>query len=460
MSARPPNILLLIADQLAPPAMGAYGADPSPTPNLDALAARGTRLSDVYTPCPVCMPARAAFWTGRHPHETGVPDNGRKRRIPDSMPTLGTLLAPAGYRMLHLGKMHDCGGLRGMEVAEGQWDPVDDVPPWKAYGDTQEDRASTRRAVEFLRQAGPDPYLLVVDYNNPHDICLWIGDHEGAHVDEPVPGPLPPLPANFTTGDEASRPLTIRRNCCSNPRVAQTQHWTPENFRHYLAAYRHYVTRLDQEVGAVLAALAQRPDADQTLVMLLADHGEGMASHRLVTKGGTLYEEVARVPWVVAGPGVRRGAACGGVPVSTLDLVPTLIEAAGLAPAEGLRGCSLLPWLRGGSAPVGREAIVSYWQGSEIYFTPARLVRTRRYAYIHYREDQAEELFDLETDPGQTRNLAADPAHAGVLAEHRRLLNEHVRRTGDPYFEYVVVLPANRRTHADGACPFVRFNMP
>jgi choline-sulfatase len=217
---------------------------------------------------------------------------------------------------------------------------------------------------------------------------------------------------------------------------------------------------LDQEVGAVLAALAQRPDVDHTLVMLLADHGEGMASHRLVTKGGTLYEEAARVPWVVAGPGVSHGAACRGVPVSTLDLVPTLIHAAGLAPAEGLPGCSLLPWLCGGSAPVGREAIVSYWQGSETYFTPARLVRTRRHTYIHYREDQAEELFDLETDPGQTRNLAADPACARVLAEHRRLLNEHVQRTGDPYFEYAVVLPANRRKHADEECPFIRFNMP
>lgn len=88
----------------------------------------------------------------------------------------------------------------------------------------------------------------------------------------------------------------------------------------------------------MLAALAQRPDADNTLVMLLADHGEGLAAHRLVTRGGTLYEEAARVPWVVAGPGVPRGAACGGVPVSTPDLVPTLIEVAGLAPAEGLPG--------------------------------------------------------------------------------------------------------------------------
>ncbi len=452
-----PNILILVTDHLTQRAIGAYGANPlAATPRIDALAARGVRFADAYTPCPVCVPARTSFWTGRLPHETGVHGNG-KFEIPENMETLGTLLARGGYRGVHFGKTHDSGALRGTEVVDGRWEPVADEPPWKAYGDTQQDRGTTLQALEFLaRPPSADPWLMIADYNNPHDICLWVGDHKGPHINVPTPGPLPPLPDNFETADMATRPQAVRRNCCGNLRVAQSREWTPDNFRHYLAAFRHYTERVDREIGAVLDALAQRADGANTLVVLIADHGDGMASHRMVTKGGHFYEETTRVPFIVAGPGVADpGREIRGPLVSLLDLVPTLCAAAGVAAPADLPGRDLGPLLAGAPATGAEpEYVISTWRGGGEVLSPARMLRTRDYKYTHFLEDGAEELFHLAVDPGETRNLAPDPAARAALETHRALLHAHCRRTGDPYFSDTPHLGPGRRTHPEDRCPF------
>lgn len=452
-----PNILLIVADQLSQRAVGAYGDAQGKTPNIDALAARGTRFANVYTPCPVCMPARASLWTGRMPHETGVRGNQREARIPAGMPGLGTVFAAAGYRCVHFGKRHDMGGLREFDIQELGEQPVAATPPWKSYYDTLEDRDTTRRVVEFLSRAPREPFLAVASYNNPHDICLWIGDHKGPHADTPGPGALPPLPDNFEDADRAQRPIAVRRGCCGNFRVGQTLQWTPDNFRHYLAAYYHYVEMLDREVGAVLGALAGRPDAADTLVVFLSDHGEGMASHRMVTKGEHFYEEVTRIPLIFAGGGLAAGQGTIRQPlVSLVDLMPTLCDWAGLDAPPDLPGRSLLPWLKGASAPDDRDYVVSTWYGHTGVIAPARMLRSQRHKYTCFREDGAEELYDLRSDPGERVNLAFDPGHADTLARHRGLLREHCRRTGDPFFNEDCVMAEGRRTHADGLCPFGR----
>lgn len=429
-----PNILVIVSDQLAQRAVGAYGGTLANTPNIDSIAAGGVAFRNAYTPCPLCMPARAAFWTGRHPHETGVFTNAREARIPEHMPTLGTLLGDTGYRCVHYGKGHDCGGLRGFDVVEAGSSPVEETPPWTAYYDTTEDRYTAERSVEFLNTHGKSPYLLVADLNNPHDICLWIGDHAGKHDDEPIPGDLPELPANFTTGDLAERPLAIRENGAINARVAQTQGWTPENYRYYLAAYRHYTALADSDVGSILTALRSRPDAADTWVVFLVDHGEGIASHGMVTKGGHFYEEVTRVPFIVAGPGVvDPGRLHNCAPVSLLDFLPTVCELASVQAPSGLPGRSLRPWLVGEPIEEPHGQVVSVWQGGGPHENPARMLRGPRYKYVFYARDGGEELYDLDGDPGETRNLVHDTAASAVLREHRQLLHTHCLQTHDPF---------------------------
>ncbi|MDA0578603.1 MAG: sulfatase-like hydrolase/transferase [Verrucomicrobia bacterium] len=450
----PPNILIITANQLSQRALGAYGRKDSHAPNIDRLARRGVTFANAYTPCPLCMPARAAMWTSRLPHDTGIRTNSRTDSVATSLPTLGDVFSQAGYRCVHVGKTNDCGALRGFELLPGEAAPVEATPPWTNYRDSECDRHTAIQAESFLKEQGAAPYVMIAEFNNPHDVCLWVDDHSGAHADTPVPSPLPALPENFETTDLDTRPLAVRFNCCSNFRVAQTLAWTPENFRHYLAAYDHYTDMLDRDVARVLTALARRPDATNTIVVFLADHGDGLASHRLVTVGGNFYEEAARVPFMISGPGIVSPRTPTRAPlVSLLDLFPTLCDCSGIPAPAGLVGRSLRPWLRGRGPRDAQTHTVSTWTGHAPALSPGRMIRSHRFKYTHYREDNAEELFDLVADPKEMRNLATDPDHAEQLTEHRALLQTHCAQTGDPYFAELVTVTAPAHAHAAESCP-------
>jgi choline-sulfatase len=450
-----PNLLLICCDHLSPLVMGAYGDTYGATPQMDALAARGVRFERCYTPCPLCRPARTAYWTGRYPHDTGVLGNGREwydAPVADTVPTLGSLLAAAGYACHHFGKTHDHGALRGFEVHRVEPRPVAPADPaWPLNADTFQDVDTTARVEQFLGRPPAGPFACVADLNNPHNICGWIGENQRVHSDRPIPAVLPELPANFTTEDWAARPPPVAHVCCSHRRQSQTAGWTPENFRYYRAAFYHYTRRADDDVGRMLAALARGPAAANTLVVLFADHGDALGAHGLVTKQVCFYEEATRVPLVIAGPGV---VAAGGIRrplASLLDLLPTLCEVAGATPPAGLRGRSLVPWLRGDPAGGGPEQVVSEWHTEWGYTVePGRMLRTDRWKYIRYLEGPSEELYDLVADPGEMVNRAADPASAAVLAVHRDRLARHLAATADPFETLTVKVDPRWRSHPPG----------
>ncbi len=449
------NILVITCDQLTQRCVGAYGDRIGATPNIDALAARGVRFSKVYTPCPLCRPARAAFWTGRLPHQTGVLSNGKNFQdepVPATIPTLGSIFSAAGYETVHFGKTHDHGGLRGFSVEPMGRAEIEGHPAWPLGNDTFCDRYTTDRAVQFLSRPRGKPFLAVADLCNPHDICGWVGANAGPHEDVPVPTALPPLPDNFEIEDLAKRPLPIQYLCCSHNRLSQAARWSEANYRHYLAAYYHYVGLADAEVGRILQALAASPAAGNTLVVFFVDHGDGAASHRMVTKQVSFYEEVTRVPMILAGPGIRQGGAVIEQPlVSLLDLVPTLCEYAGLEAPEDLHGCSQLGWLTGAAKPPERDYVASEWHTEWGYtISPGRMIRTQGFKYTRYLEGGGEELYDLRADPGERRTLVDDPAYGGILQEHRRMLEAHVAATDDPFFGLVPKVDERWRSHKLG----------
>jgi choline-sulfatase len=248
---------------------------------------------------------------------------------------------------------------------------------------------------------------------------------------------LPQLPDNFEDADLEKRPRPVQYLCCSHNRLSQAAQWSETNYRHYLAAYYHYLERVDDEIGKILDALARRPDAAETLVIFTADHGDGIASHRMVTKQVSMYEETTHVPLFIAGPerlidGDRDAAHL----VSLLDLVPTLCDFGGADVPEGLWGTSLRPWLEGVPAGSPHPYVASEWHTEWAFTTsPGRMIRTPQYKYTRYLEGDGEELYDIATDRGETRTLIDDPAHADALERHRRLLDEHVAATGDPFFD-------------------------
>jgi choline-sulfatase len=445
-----PNILVIISDQLAQRAVGAYGGGPH-TPNIDRLAGRGLAFETAYTQCPLCMPLRASLWTGRYPHQTTVMSNfgpGRGEVSPD-VPTLGEALAGAGYRCAYFGKTHDGGALRGFDVTPEADDPVELPPGWPSSHSAPRDRATARLCSQFLLGGHDRPFAAVASLVNPHDICGFCGDNRGPHQDKPLPIELPPLPPNFETPDLHLRPLPVQYLCCSHRRLANASKWSADNYRHYLGAYCLYVRLMDREVGAILSALDASGASADTLVVFLSDHGEGMAAHRMTTKDATFQEECTRVPLVFAGPGVRRGRDAESL-VSLMDIVPTLCDFAGVTRPLGCGGSSLLAQLRD-SAPLRRDYVVSEWYteaGFAGIVTPGRMLRTRRYKYVRWIEGAGEELYDLHADPGETRTLAHDPSAADVLEEHRRLLRGHVERVGDPFFSMKASRPGER--HALG----------
>lgn len=439
-----PNILIVIADQLSAQALPAYGDTYARTPNIDRIVRRGVRFENCYTNCPLCQPARAAFWTGLFPHQTGVLSNGRKHPVPpvsEDVPTLGALFAEAGYETVHFGKAHDAGGLRGFYVEPHESIPVEAEPAWMVNYDTVQDRYTTTKVIEYLASYDCDvPLLLVADLNNPHNICGWVGDNAYEHQDVPVSVPLPSLPPNFEVDDLERRPLPVQYICCSHNRLSQAAPWNETNYRHYLAAYYHYVSRVDAEIGLILGALEARADAKEWLIVFTADHGEGRAEHRMVTKQVSMYDNTTRVPFAFAGPGVGGvDRAVQGALLSNLDLLPTLCAYAGIDAPQGLWGRDLLPWLTGERDDSPHDYVVSEWH-TEWGFTisPGRMVRTARFKYVRYLEGcdrgLCEELYDMQVDPGETRTLAQDPAYACTLDEHRALLDRHLQATDDGFF--------------------------
>lgn len=466
-----PNILIIVSDHLSTRAVGAYGESSwADTPNIDRIAERGVVFENMYTSCPLCAPARASFWTGRFPHDTGVLSNGLKAdgpdilpnsNVPEDMPTIGESFKNAGYQTIHFGKCHDSGGLRGFEIAPDGKRESEHVPVgYPENNDTWKDHWAMDRFVEWTEDGFPDPFCCVVDLQNPHNICGWIGEHNS--LDGPVAHPereveLPELPANNRVTDWESLPLPIRYICCSHNRAGQTSHYTDEDWRYYIDAFRHYSKMADDHVGTVLRLLEEGGVLDDTLVILMADHGDGMGSHQMATKQVSFYEETARVPFIAAGPGVPKGGQRVATLTSLLDLFPGLCEYAGVDVPEGLSGVSFAPLLAGGA--IEREFVAAEWYSEwGCTVSPGRMIRSERFKYTSYLEGSGgaddptggEELYDLARDRGEMVNLAADPAYRDVLLQHRAMLKRHIHEQQDPFYSLEVVADKRWRSHTLG----------
>ncbi|MDY0288649.1 MAG: sulfatase-like hydrolase/transferase [Sphaerochaeta sp.] len=447
------DILLIQVDQLPSRALRAYGGS-SDTPNIDSLFERGVAFSSNTVQCPLCQPSRASLWSGIYPHRTEVLSNGRTWPCPiftEDLPTLGEVFTEGGYKAIHFGKRHDSGALRGFELVEEEETFVpDEHPAWPYNFDTYNDQYTTDRAVEFFSSyAEEKPLLAVVDLINPHNICGWVGKNEGVHTDVAVDS-LPSLPPNFVFDDIGNRSKSIQYICCAHIRQAQASLWDEENFRHYLAAYNHYLSLVDRQVGRVLDALKQRGTHDDTIIVFFSDHGDGLAARGTVTKHTAMYQELVQVPLVFCGGTiVPREEMVGGL-AQSLDLAPTLCELAGIAIPASFDGTSLLPSLETGIFPE-REYAVSQWHTEWGYTVePCRMIRTNSFKYLHYLEDDFEEFFDLDSDPYEMTNVAKNPQYEQELKGHRRLFEQYLKETNDPYRTLMAKADPRWREHEVG----------
>ncbi|MCF7849360.1 MAG: sulfatase-like hydrolase/transferase [Kiritimatiellales bacterium] len=407
---RQPNILLIVTDQQHADAIAALGNPHLTTPALDKLVKNGMSFRRSYTTNPVCSPARSSIFTGRTSSETGVYVNGITIRA--DIPNIGQWLgANGGYDCVYAGKWHlkksyddNIPGFRVLHTGIGGLGTVCDT-------------AVSMSCASYIlsRPKQTKPFFMVAAFMQPHDICEWLRHNTTVPDEFPYPSirnDLPPLPDNFEFDRTEPQEISSRRNKIEGVKG----NWTKEHWRYYRWSYYRHIEQLDGEVGRLLDALRMKQLDSNTLVIFTSDHGEGMGHHQMVRKS-TPYDEAARVPMVVRLPGkVRQGADEKQKLVSGLDITPTICDYAGVKPPPHQRGFSMRPLLEGRPMP-WRSHLVFEHNGDT-----GRTILTDHHKYSVYRKDPTGLLFDLKSDPLETRNLASDPAHADTIRRHRELI--------------------------------------
>jgi choline-sulfatase len=430
-SARP-NILVFLTDDHGQWAQHAYGDSELRTPNLDRLARTGTRMTQAFTPCPVCSPGRASFLTGRMPSQHGIHDWLEEETDALTHPGLqgqtliSELLKRADYHTGLVGKWH-CGRTREPHPGFDRWFSywVNQYPHKgkQRFSDEghlveeegQQSPLLTRRAIDFLREhdrkggVEGNPFFLYISYVDTHS------------------------PHNAAPDDlvEEYRSATFRdigheafAECHGRALIPVSEKAEVE--RRKQMQYYGAVSSLDREVGEVIAELERSGQLENTLIVYTSDHGLNCGQHGMWEKGnGTIpqnfLEESILVPCTLSWPagGIRQNATCDDL-VNHCDLWATLLEIAGTAPGEDTAqrinspGRSYLPQLRGQEARGWRQTMICEYGN-------ARMARTGRYKLIERYPYQGvrfpNELYDLEQDPRETVNRYDDPALQSVVQD-------------------------------------------
>ena len=427
-----PNVLVIMYDQIAASALRCYGNGVTRTLHIDRLASEGVVFDNAYCNSPLCTPARYCLMTGQLPTQTGGYDNAAY--LPSTVPTVAHYLRAAGYRTALSGKMHFVGPdqLHGFEErrttdiypADFGWTPdwtnFDERIDWWYHNmssvtgagvaevtnqllyDDEVGNGAIRALHDAARADDGRPFFLVASFTHPHD--PYVTRRKYWDLYEGVDIPLP------RTGLAAEpHPHTKRLMHVSDMANATI---TDDDTRRARRAYYGNISYVDEWTGRLLATLDALQLRNDTVVMLVADHGDLLGEHGLWYKM-SFFEDAVRIPLVVHAP-QRFAAKRIAAPVSLVDVLPTLADIAGApAPVQPLAGHSLLPLLTGADDGLAREVVGEYMAEGSI--APIVMLRRGEWKFIHSPGDP-DQLFHLPTDPNEVNNLAAHPAHAAHAA--------------------------------------------
>jgi len=444
-----PNILIVMTDhQRADTVLPEH---PAVTPNLDALGREGVTFTNTFCPSPHCCPSRATFHSGLYPSRNGVWNNICNAQALSHGPKAGVRLwsedlAEAGYDLHWSGKWHvsieespkDRGWTEHFvsahkPYASGSetWDRYREkarTPEQTERGEgeilrpgygtyrifgtrtvhpDEHDERATSEAVKVFPQmtASGDPWCLYVGLIGPHDPYVAPQRFLDLYDLDDVP-----LPESYAD-DLSDKPRIYRR--------MRNQVWDQLSEREIREAIRHfwaYCSYLDDKFGQILEALEASGQAENTVVLYTADHGDYCGEHGIFAKGIPCFDGAYHIPAVVRWPGgIKDAGRRVDALVSEADFAPTFTELAGGTPAEGLAGRSLVPFLHGETPSDWRDAICTQCNGVELYFTQ-RSVRTHEAKYVFNGFD-LDELYDLKNDPHEMRNLSNDLKYASLKRE-------------------------------------------
>lgn len=437
------NVIVIMSDEHDPRYLGCAGHPLVQTPHLDALAARGMRFRNAYTPSPICVPARAAFATGMRVHQIRHWDN--------AMPYAGTIPGwghrlqaenirvesigklhyraeedPAGFDREHI-PMHVVGG-HGMVWASIRAPYISRPDAKRMLGEhigagespyTAYDREVTQRAVQWLHAAGAgaqEPFVLYIGLVAPHFPLIAPERFYNLYPLDSLPEP------KLHPAQGYQRHPWVEEYAQFMDNEGQFRH--PRERKQAVAAYLGLCSFLDHNVGQILQALEQSGMADHTTVVYTSDHGDNVGARGLWGKS-TLYQESVGIPMILAGPDVKAGEC--DTPVDLLDLYPTILRATGVADTPDNQQRPGRDLHEIASEPYDAERVVFseyHAAGSNSAAFMVRKGRWKLHDYVGHRP----ELFDLHSDPEEINDLAGLPEFANVL----QTMEAELRRICDP----------------------------
>ncbi len=418
-----PNIVLLVADDLGWKDLGCYGDEQISTPHIDGLAAEGVRFSNAFVAAPSCSPSRASIITGQHPHTNGVTGLAHRHKrlmLSPFKTTLADVLDQSGYNT----------------AFEGKWHVAPYLPTgWYGYAERLSGILpkdfwirSSDEATAFIEENRSNAFYLEINYMDTHR-------------------------------DDYGEFQFVKEFPVDPEKIAIPEYYALPNWpeiREEVAKYYSNASKMDMMIGKVLAKLEELQLSEKTLVCFVSDNGPPFPGNKM-----TLYDRGIGTPLVMRWPGKIPAGTVNDSLVSTIDLMPTLLEATGSGIPPEVQGKSLLSLAMGTGSEAVRDAIFAEMT-YHVNYLPMRAIRTAKWKYIRNYSDDAvgldqcahmkwaqrlselpnqgwtrprvpEELYDLENDPNEQDNLVEDLSHGSALEKMRKRLDRQMAETRDPY---------------------------
>ncbi len=443
MNEQKPNVLIIYPDQMRADAMSCAGNPVIKTPNFDRVANEGVRFEQAFTSFPLCCPFRASVFTGKYAHSHGMFANHFP--LPLDQEFLPAILQRKGYRTGYFGKWHLNGGpkhsyvkpeerlgferfigfSRGHAHARSIFYRDNDETP--RVSNRYEPDYQTDHLIEFIEDASEDsegrPFFGTVCFGPPHTPL----DASDCWLNLYSPDEVPVIE------DAYDSPEDIPESC------------------EFLAKYYGQIANIDYNIGRLLNCLDRNGLADNTLLIVVSDHGDMAGEHGKYGKK-TPYDSSMRVPFLIRYPKeFKAGRVATGLVDAGVDLMPTILDLCGIEAPEGVQGTSFLPILRDEAESVRNEVfyeVMMMKEGEEKFPIPERGVRTRDRLFVRTPEGP-KLFFDLENDPAESNNLAESASHKEEIAEFNRILKRHMQAINDAWEIEAIYPPPNYQTHTE-----------
>jgi arylsulfatase A-like enzyme len=448
-AASKPNVLFILCDDLRPDALGCYGSKHVKTPNIDRLASEGVRFANTFCTTSLCSPSRASILSGLYAHTHGVTNNFTE--YPGAMPSFPGLLHDAGYATAYFGKYHmgenndePRPGFDHFVTHKGQGSYFD--TEWNIHGKERKvikgyyTTVVTDLALDWLKQQSAEkPWCAFIGQKAPHS--FYTPEEKYAHAFDDVRVPYPAtafqlddkpawLKQRINTWHGIYGPLFEWRKKFPDDRPEAVK-----DFENMVHGYWGTVLSVDDSVARVRAWLEETKQLDNTIIVFMGDNGLLEGEHGMVDKR-TAHEPSLRIPLVVRYPALGAGKVIEQQAL-TVDMAPSLLELCSAPALPKSHGKSWAKLVQGGDPAWRTSWFYHYNYEKQFPYTPnVRALRTDRWKYIHYPHGDASpdkhlsELYDLQADPGETKNLIADPQLTSTITELKAELAKLMLATG------------------------------